>query len=47
MRGLSHLSKRNGPGIAAFDADGVLWSGDVSEDFTAWMIDRGEFDAAL
>ena len=47
MRELSHLENREGPGIAAFDADGVLWSGDVSEDFTAWMIDRGKFDAAL
>ena len=47
MRGLSHLENHDGPGIAAFDADGVLWRGDVSEDFTAWMIDRDKFDSAL
>ncbi len=28
--------------IAAFDADGTLWTDDVADDFTAWMIDRGE-----
>ncbi len=33
--------------MALFDADGVLWSGDVSEDFTRWMIARGEFDPQL
>ena len=47
MRELSHLKNRDGRGIAAFDADGVLWVGDISEDFTRWMIDRGEFDQAL
>lgn len=33
--------------MAAFDADGTLWSGDVSEDFTRWMIAEGHFDATL
>jgi HAD superfamily phosphoserine phosphatase-like hydrolase len=36
-----------GPRAAAFDADGTLWHGDVSEDFTRWMIARGHFDGAL
>ena len=34
-------------GVAAFDVDGVLWHGDVSEDFTRWMMAGGHFDAAL
>ena len=29
-------------GIAAFDADGTLWTDDVADDFTTWMIGRGE-----
>lgn len=33
--------------MAAFDADGVLWHGDVSEDFTRWMIEQGHFDGDL
>ena len=33
--------------VAVFDADGTLWHGDVSEDFTRWMIARGRFDGAL
>lgn len=33
--------------MAAFDADGVLWYGDVSEDFTRWMIDEGHFAGDL
>ncbi|MBW2263569.1 MAG: haloacid dehalogenase-like hydrolase [Deltaproteobacteria bacterium] len=28
--------------IAAFDADGTLWTDDVADDFTTWMIGRGE-----
>jgi HAD superfamily phosphoserine phosphatase-like hydrolase len=35
------------PWSAAFDADGTLWHGDVSEDFTRWMIEAGHFDRAL
>ena len=31
---------------AAFDADGTLWHGDVSEDFARWMIAAGHFDGA-
>ena len=34
-------------GLAVFDADGVLWHGDVSEDFTLWMISEGHFDGKL
>ena len=41
------LADQVGPRAAAFDADGVLWHGDVSEDFTQWMIDQGHFDAKL
>jgi len=26
--------------IAIFDADGTLWTGDVADDFTQWMIDK-------
>lgn len=28
-------------GVAAFDADGTLWDGDVAEDFLLWMISEG------
>jgi HAD superfamily phosphoserine phosphatase-like hydrolase len=45
--GILGLHGRTGPRAAAFDADGVLWRGDVSEDFTRWMIGRGVFDQAL
>lgn len=41
------LAGRTGPRAAAFDADGTLWRGDVSEDFARWMIARGDFDADL
>ncbi|MGE3172013.1 MAG: HAD family hydrolase [Planctomycetota bacterium] len=44
---ITRLASRTGPRAAAFDADGVLWRGDVSEDFTRWMIERGHFDGAL
>ena len=44
---LQQLDGFNGEDVAAFDADGVLWHGDVSEDFTRWMIGRGHFDGAL
>ena len=27
--------------IAIFDADGTLWTGDVADDFTQWMMARG------
>ena len=47
MESLHHLSELDGPRVAVFDADGVLWRGDVSEDFTRWMIKQGHFDAAL
>jgi phosphoserine phosphatase len=29
------------PGIAVFDCDGTLWSGDAGKDFFYWEIDRG------
>lgn len=44
---IERLSDRSGDRAAAFDADGVLWYGDVSEDFTRWMIARGRFDEGL
>ena len=44
---LRRLAEVDRPRLAVFDADGVLWHGDVSEDFTRWMIDQGHFDAAL
>lgn len=47
MQSLRHLVELEGPRAAVFDADGVLWRGDVSEDFTRWMIDRGQFDGDL
>lgn len=47
MESLRHLAALDGPRAAVFDADGVLWRGDVSEDFTRWMIDRGQFDGGL
>ena len=31
-------------GVAAFDADGTLWHGDIAEDFARWMIEQGRFD---
>jgi len=42
-KALRSLANVAGPRVAVFDADGVLWHGDVSEDFTRWMIDRGHF----
>ena len=36
-----------GPGVALFDADGVLWEGDIAEEFTMWMIGEGHFDGLL
>ena len=44
---LRSLAEVDGPRVAAFDADGVLWHGDVSEDFTRWMIDEGHFAGDL
>jgi phosphoserine phosphatase len=29
------------PGIAVFDCDGTLWSGDAGKDFFYWELDRG------
>lgn len=33
-------------GLAVFDADGTLWTDDVADDFTCWMIDDGHVDGA-
>ncbi len=32
--------------LAIFDADGTLWTDDVADDFTCWMIDQGHVDGA-
>jgi phosphoserine phosphatase len=44
---LRQLADTGRTGAALFDADGVLWHGDVSEDFTRWMVEEGHFDEAL
>ncbi|MFH1811712.1 MAG: HAD family hydrolase [Pseudomonadota bacterium] len=31
--------------LVAFDADGVLWPGDMGEDFIEWLLDEGALDA--
>ncbi len=46
-KALRPLAQLEGPRVAVFDADGVLWHGDVTEDFTHWMIDRGHFAGDL
>ncbi len=30
--------------LAVYDADGTLWTDDVADDFTTWMIDEGHVD---
>ncbi|MFH2007804.1 MAG: HAD-IB family phosphatase [bacterium] len=35
------LPPGDGSQLAVFDADGTLWTNDVADDFTCWMIDRG------
>jgi HAD superfamily phosphoserine phosphatase-like hydrolase len=43
VEGLRPLS----PGaVAAFDADGTLWAGDIFDDFGAFLVAEGRFDAA-
>ncbi len=44
---LRQLADTGRTGAAAFDADGVLWHGDISEDFARWMVEEGHFDEAL
>ena len=44
---LRQLADTGRSGAAVFDADGVLWHGDVSEDFARWMVGEGHFDEAL
>ncbi len=29
------------PGVAAFDCDGTLWSGDAGEGFFSWELEQG------
>jgi HAD superfamily phosphoserine phosphatase-like hydrolase len=35
------LPPADGRPLAVFDADGTLWTDDVADDFTTWMIDEG------
>jgi HAD superfamily phosphoserine phosphatase-like hydrolase len=35
------LPPGDGRALAIFDADGTLWTDDVADDFTTWMIDEG------
>jgi phosphoserine phosphatase len=35
------------PGIAVFDCDGTLWSGDSGRDFFYWEIERGLVSAEV
>ncbi len=44
---LRQLADTGRTGAALFDADGVLWHGDVSEDFARWMMEEGHFDETL
>lgn len=42
-----HAIKRSGKkGVAALDADGTLWGGDVGEGFFAWMLHNGYYPKA-
>lgn len=36
-----------GQALAIFDADGTLWTDDVADDFTRWMIDTGKISGEL
>jgi phosphoserine phosphatase len=38
------LPRAEGDALAVFDADGTLWTDDVADDFTCWMIDEGHVD---
>lgn len=40
------LARLDGKRLAAFDADGCLWGGDIFEDFTQSMIAQGAIDGA-
>lgn len=41
---IAALSAPKGPQLAAFDADGVLWQGDVFEELTQWLMRRNEIE---
>jgi HAD superfamily phosphoserine phosphatase-like hydrolase len=38
---IAELPQATNGEIAAFDADGTLWTNDVADDFTQWMISEG------
>jgi phosphoserine phosphatase len=38
---LEDIPAAEGEALAIFDADGTLWTDDVADDFTCWMIDQG------
>ena len=38
---IRRIPPRDDNSIAIFDADGTLWTGDVADDFTQWMIGQG------
>lgn len=38
---VSALPRCTDRSLAVFDADGTLWTDDVADDFTLWMIERG------
>ena len=39
--------KTDGPALAVFDADGVLWRKDVADDFAMWMMNQGHLHKEL
>ncbi len=41
---IKELPTAQGETLAVFDADGTLWTDDVADDFTCWMIDQGHVD---
>ncbi len=41
---VKELPRVEGNALAIFDADGTLWTDDVADDFTCWMIDQGHVD---
>lgn len=41
------IPPREGDAITVFDADGTLWVDDVADDFTQWMIEKGDVPGEL
>jgi HAD superfamily phosphoserine phosphatase-like hydrolase len=39
---IHRIAPGDGRALAIFDADGTLWTDDVADDFTTWMIDEGK-----